>query len=122
MSAASILIVLLVAFVIARLYRSTKLWWIFISTILAGLLVGMLSKEVMDNKSVTSETQLINVTENVDLGCMQSLVVFAESNATTCLTGVAGNIPKYTENLRDITLISNTVANGRDSPDIEDDS
>ena len=122
MSAASILIVLLVAFVIARLYRSTKLWWIFISTVLAGLLVGMLSKEVMDNKSVTSETQLISVTENVDLGCMQSLVVFAESNATTCLTGVAGNIPKYTENLRDITLISNTVANGRDSPDIEDDS
>lgn len=122
MSAASILIVLLVAFVIARLYRSTKLWWIFISTILAGLLVGMLSKEVTDSKSVTSETQLISVTENVDLGCMQSLVVFTESNATTCLTGVAGNIPKYTENLRDITLISNTNANGRDSPNIEDDS
>lgn len=122
MSAASILIVLLVAFVIARLYRSTKLWWIFISTILAGLLVGMLSKEMVDSKSTTSETQLISVTEDVNLGCMQSLVVFAESNATTCLTGVAGNIPKYTENLRDITLISNTVANGRDSPDIEDDS
>lgn len=122
MSAASILIVLLVAFVIARLYRSTKLWWIFISTILAGLLVGMLSKEMVDSKSTTSETQLISVTENVNLGCMQSLVVFAESNATTCLTGVAGNIPKYTENLRDITLISNTIANGRDSPDIEDDS
>lgn len=122
MSAASILIVLLVAFVIARLYRSTKLWWIFISTILAGLLVGMLSKEMVDSKSTTSETQLISVTEDVNLGCMQSLVVFAESNATTCLTGVAGNIPKYTENLRDITLISNTVANGRDSPNIEDDS
>lgn len=122
MSATSILIVLLVAFVIARLYRSTKLWWIFISTILAGLLVGMLSKEMVDSKSTTSETQLISVTENVNLGCMQSLVVFAESNATTCLTGVAGNIPKYTENLRDITLISNTVANGRDSPNIEDDS
>lgn len=122
MSAASILIVLLVAFVIARLYRSTKLWWIFISTILAGLLVGMLSKEMVDSKSTTSETQLISVTEDVNLGCMQSLVVFAESNATTCLTGVAGNIPKYTENLRDITLISNTVTNGRDSPDIEDDS
>ena len=122
MSAASILIVLLVAFVIARLYRSTKLWWIFISTILAGLLVGMLSKEMVDSKSTTSETQLISVTEDVNLGCMQSLVVFAESNATTCLTGVAGNIPKYTENLRDITLISNTVANNRDSPDIEDDS
>lgn len=122
MSAASILIVLLVAFVIARLYRSTRLWWIFISTILAGLLVGMLSKEMVDSKSTTSETQLISVTEDVNLGCMQSLVVFAESNATTCLTGVAGNIPKYTENLRDITLISNTVANGRDSPDIEDDS
>lgn len=122
MSAASILIVLLVAFVIARLYRSTKLWWIFISTILAGLLVGMLSKEMVDSKSTTSETQLISVTEDVNLGCMQSLVVFAESNATTCLTGVAGNIPKYTENLRDITLISNTVTNGRGSPDIEDDS
>lgn len=122
MSAASILIVLLVAFVIARLYRSTKLWWVFISTILAGLLVGMLSKEMVDSKSTTSETQLISVTEDVNLGCMQSLVVFAESNATTCLTGVAGNIPKYTENLRDITLISNTVANGRDSPGIEDDS
>jgi hypothetical protein len=91
---------------------------------MAGLLVGMLSREVIGhtNDNKTSQTQLIETTNTVDLGCMQSLVVFAESNATTCLTGVAGNIPEYTESLCDIVLISNTKANGRDSPMIEDDS
>jgi predicted amidohydrolase len=124
MPAASIILLLMIAFVASRLFRSTKMWWTFLSTIMAGLLVGMLGREVIghidDNK--TSQTQLIETTNTVDLGCMQSLVVFAESDATTCLTGVAGNIPKYTESLRDIVLISNTETNGRDSPSIEDDS
>lgn len=124
MPAASILLLLLIAFVASRLFRSTKIWWTFLSTIMAGLLVGMLSREVIGhtNDNKTSQTQLIETTNTVDLGCMQSLVVFTESNATTCLTGVAGNIPEYTESLRDIVLISNTKTNGRDSPMIEDDS
>ena len=124
MPAASIILLLMIAFVASRLFRSTKMWWTFLSTIMAGLLVGMLGREVIgqNNDNKTSQTQLIKTTDNVDLGCMQSLVAFAESDATICLTGVAGNIPKYTENLRDIVLISNTKANGRDSPQIKDDS
>lgn len=124
MPAASIILLLLIAFVASRLLRSTKMWWTFLSTIMAGLLVGMLSREVIGqtNDNKTSQTQLIETTNNVNSECMQSLVAFTESNATICLTGVAGNIYEYTESLSDIVSISNTNTNGRDSPIIEDDS
>lgn len=124
MPAASILLLLLIAFIASRLFRSTKMWWTFMSTIMAGLLVGMLSREVIGhtNDNKTSQTQLIETTNTVDSECMQSLVAFAESSATICLTGVAGNISEYTESLRDMVSISNTNTDGRDPPLIEDDS
>lgn len=45
MSATWILVLLLFGAVLARAMRSTKMWWVFLFTILAGLLVGMLGKE-----------------------------------------------------------------------------
>lgn len=125
MPAASILLLLLIAFVASRLFRSTKIWWVFMSTIMAGLLVGMLSREVIGhaNDNKTSQTQLIKTTGNsIDLPCMQSLVALLPKSTTISLSEVASNIVNQKENLRDIVLISNTITNGRDSPQIEDDS
>lgn len=124
MPAASIILLLMIAFIASRLLRSTKLWWALLSTIMAGLLVGMLGREVIgqNNDNKTSQTQLIKTTSYVDSGCMQSLVTSVESDATICHSGVAGYIPECTERLRDMVLIGNTGTNGRDSPLIEDDS
>lgn len=119
MPAASILLLLLIAFVTSRLFRSTKMWWTFMSTIMAGLLVGMLSREVIghENDNKTSQTQLVETTETVDLECMQSLATCVGIVVLPlCLTGVAGNIIKSTEKLSDIVSTNNTEANGRDSP------
>ena len=119
MPAASILLLLLIAFVASRLFRSTKMWWTFMSTIMAGLLVGMLSREVIghENDNKTSQTQLVETTETVDLECMQSLATCVGIVVLPlCLTGVAGNIIKSTEKLSDIVSTNNTEANGRDSP------
>lgn len=135
MPAASILLLLLIAFVASRLFRSTKMWWTFMSTIMAGLLVGMLSREVIghENDNKTSRTQLVETTETVDLECMQSLATCVGIiMLPLCLTGVAGNITKSTKKLSDIVSTNNTEANGRDSskfkkqkiilPEIIDDS
>ena len=119
MPAASILLLLLIAFVASRLFRSTKMWWTFMSTIMAGLLVGMLSREVIghENGNKTSQTQLVETTETVNLECMQSLATCVGIvMLPLCLTGVAGNITKSTEKLSDIVSTNNTKANGRDSP------
>ena len=122
MPAASILLLLLIAFVASRLFRSTKMWWTFMSTIMAGLLVGMLSREVIghENDNKTSQTQLVETTETVDLECMQSLATCVGIVVLPlCLTGVAGNITKSTEKLSDIVSTNNTEANGRDSPEFK---
>lgn len=119
MPAASILLLLLIAFVASRLFRSTKMWWTFMSTIMAGLLVGMLSREVIghENDNKTSRTQLVETTETVDLECMQSLATCVGIVVLPlCLTGVAGNITKSTKKLSDIVSTNNTKANGHDSP------
>lgn len=124
MSVASILVLLLVAFVLSKLFRSTKMWWTFMSAILGGLLVGMLSKELVNkaDKQLAPKAQVIEVTDNVTTDCMQSLVPLVTVEGTICPTGVAGYIPVVTEDLRDITLITSAWTNGRDSPQIEDDS
>ena len=100
------------------------MWWTFMSAILGGLLVGMLSKELVNkaDKQLAPKAQVIEVTDNVTADCMQSLVPLVTVEGTVCQTGVAGYIPVVTENLRDITLITNAWTNGRDSPQIEDDS
>ena len=125
MSAIWIIVLLLVAFVFARGFRSDKMWWIYISCIVAGLLVGMLSKEVIVrsgmNKKDTSITQLINTVDDYSSACTQSLVCTVTEGTTVRLTGVAGYIVKD-EELFDALTKNNTFTNGRDSPEIEDDS
>lgn len=124
MTAAWILVLLLVAFVSARLFRSTTMWWTLFTAIVAGLLVGMLSKEVAvrseKNKEATSITQLVNTIDNQNLICMQSLVETVTEGSTVCQTGVASN----DEDSRVLSKVftSGTAINGRDSPEIEDDS
>lgn len=125
MSAIWIIVLLLVAFVFARGFRSDKMWWIYISCIVAGLLVGMLSKEVIVrsgmNKQDTSITQLINTVDDFNYTCTQSLVRTVIEGTANRLSGVVSNMSELKLKLSD-ALISNTCANGRDSPAIEDDS
>jgi hypothetical protein len=125
MSAIWIIVLLLVAFVFARNFRSDKMWWIYISCIIAGLLVGMLSKEVIVrsgmNKQDTSITQLINTVDDFNYACTQSLVRTVTEGTANRLSGVVSNMSELKLKLSD-ALISNTCANGRDSPAIEDDS
>lgn len=125
MSAIWIIVLLLVAFVFARGFRSDKMWWIYISCIVAGLLVGMLSKEVIVrsgmNKQDTSITQLINTVDDFNYACTQSLVRTVTEGTANRLSGVVSNMSELKLKLSD-ALVSNTCANGRDSPAIEDDS
>lgn len=124
MTAAWILVLLVIAFVAARLFRSTRMWWILLSTIMAGLLVGMLSSEVSGSIKKDSKekvtAQLVNTIDNISSTTyMQSLVVEGDSETTTAYPGlqVIG-----TELYLSDALTSNNTINGRDSPDIEDDS
>lgn len=121
MTATWLIVLLFVAFICARLLRSTKMWWVFISAIMAGLLVGMLSKEAksyLSKNDTASITQLID-TENIgDATCIQC--VEAVTEGSTSRPGTVGYIvvskPKFG------ALISLNTTNGRDSPYIEDDS
>lgn len=125
MSAIWIIVLLLVAFVFARGFRSDKMWWIYISCIIAGLLVGMLSKEVIETSKkvnhTTSITQLVNTVDDFNSACTQSLVCTVTEGTTNCLSGVVSNMAELKLKLSD-ALISNIYTNGRDSPAIEDDS
>ena len=115
---------LTVAFILARLFRSTGMWWKLVFAIMAGLLVGILSKEVVksDNDKTTSITSLVSTMSNDDaLTCMQSLVATVTEGTTNCLSGVVSNMSELKVKLSD-ALISNIYTNGRDSPAIEDDS
>lgn len=121
MTATWIIVLLFVAFISARLLRSTKMWWVFISAIMAGLLVGMLSKEAKSHLAkgeITSITQLINTEDNGNVACMQC--VEAVTEGSTSRSGAVGYIATY----KPISgaLISLNTTNGRDSPYIEDDS
>lgn len=121
MTAAWIIVLLIGAFICTRLFRSTTMWWVFVSAILAGLLVGMLSKEVSKSykKELTSYTQLINTVDNGSDACTQCVVTVTEGPIGR--PGTVGYIAPLQKTLSD-ALVSNHAAKGRDSPDIEDDS
>lgn len=115
---------LTVAFILARLFRSTGMWWKLVFAIMAGLLVGILSKGITtsDNDKHNTLTELVStMSNNESLLCMQSLVATVTEGTTDCLTGVAGYIVKD-EELFDALTNNSTFTNGRDSPEIEDDS
>lgn len=122
MTATWILVLLFIGAITARFLRSTKMWWILLSAIMAGLLVGMLSKEAVNhfskNDRTASITQLISTVDNMNMECTLPVVFVTE---TTSQSGVTSYIAYSDETLSD-ALISNHTTKGRDSPDYEDDS
>lgn len=121
MSATWIIVLLCIGAIVARALRSTKMWWIFLLTIMAGLLVGMLSKEAVkhfNKNEVTAFTQLINTVDNTDMICTLPVVCVTE---TTSRSGVVSYILYPKEVLSD-ALISDHTTKGRDSPEYVDDS
>ncbi|QOR56675.1 hypothetical protein [uncultured phage cr52_1] len=120
MSASMILVLLVVAAISARIMRSTKMWWIFLFTIMTGLLVGMLSKEAVNHfakKEVMASIAPTNTVDNVDLLCMLPVVTVTEG----ATHGVTGYTIDLVEPLSD-ALVGNHTTKGRDSPEFEDDS
>lgn len=120
---AVIILLLIVAFVLARAFRSTGMWWKLVFAITAGLLVGILSKGISNSgNEINTLTELVSTVDDSELlACMQSLVATVTEGTTICHTGVAGNITND-EELFDALTDNNTFTNGRDSPEIEDDS
>lgn len=122
MTATWIIVLLCIGAIVARAMRSTKMWWVFLFTIMAGLLVGMLSKEAVKylnkDKITASITQLINTVDNTDMICTLPVVCVTEA---TSRSGVASYI-SYPYDVLSDALISYNTTNGRDSPDYEDDS
>lgn len=122
MTAAWIIVLLVVAFISARILRSTKIWWVFLSTIMAGLIVGMLSKEVSNSSkkdNLTSYTQLINSEDlsSIDLNCIQSAYV-TEALSYSAVVGYSKDlIEKESKG-----LINTYLSKTRDSPDYKDSS
>ena len=94
------------------------------SAIMAGLLVGMLSKEaVKQSKKIgvtASITQLIDIVDNGNDACTQCVVTVTEGS--TSRSGAVSYIALFTEPFMSDILVSNHITKGRDSPDIEDDS
>ena len=75
-----------------------------------------------DNDKHNTLTELVStMSNNESLLCMQSLVATVTEGTTDCLTGVAGYVVKD-EELFDALTNNSTFTNGRDSPEIEDDS
>lgn len=124
MTPSIIIVLILIAFVSARLFRSTKMWWRLIFAMMAGLLVGMLSKEIVSssNQEDTALSQVVNTVNDYEsIVCTQSLVEKAVTGLeTTCLTGVVSYRSILDKSFDALTI--HTYVNGRDSPQIEDDS
>lgn len=121
MTSAWIIVLLIVAWMASRLMRSTKLWWLFVIAILSGLLVGMLGKEVSksSNSELTSATQLISTPISMDIDCTQFVATVTEGPTVGHSEIVSNNhVPVLLKGV----IVSSHTTNGRDSPEIEDDS
>ena len=103
------------------IFRRTIMWWIYIAFILAGLLVGMLSKEVTksSDSELTSFTQLISTFNEGSMDCTQFVATVTEGPTVGHPEIVSYNpiYPSFDE-----VLVNSHTTKGRDSPDIEDDS
>lgn len=123
MTPAIILVLILAAFILARSFRSTKMWWRLLFAIMAGLLVGMLSKGLTESKdSANLLTELISTMDNNSTTMdMQSLVATVTEGTTDCQSGVA-SYPIVEEELFDALINVTCSTNGRDSPLIWNDS
>lgn len=122
MTVIGILMLLLVAFIAARLYRSTKIWWACVFAIVAGLLIGMVGKNVMgSNNEPIACTQPISTEDGVDSADMQSLVATVTEGTTTASQGLQV-ITAESIGTASGALVGQYLLKGRDSPEIEDSS
>ena len=82
MTPAVILLLLFSAFIAARLFRSTGMWWKLVFAIMAGLLVGILSKGITtsDNDKHNTLTELVStMSNNESLLCMHCLLYTSDA-------------------------------------------
>lgn len=113
---ACILILLLVAFCAAKLFRSTKMWWTLISAIMFGLLIGIMGKEAVNGKTfAATETQTISTVDDEHGTDMQSLVFVVTENNTIASQGLQVISVPVRDTLSD-ALICLYHTNGRNPP------
>lgn len=122
---ACIILLVLAAFIASRLLKSTKMWWTLMFAMLAGLLVGVLSKEVVNsskkNKETTSITQVVNTNDNeLEITGTQSLVVTVTEGATIAYLGL--RVTNVISNKLSKVITNNFISNNRASPEIINDS
>lgn len=122
---ACIILLVLVAFIASRLLKSTKMWWTLMFAMLAGLLVGVLSKEVVNsskkNKETTSITQVVNTNDNeLEITGTQSLVATVTEGTTVANLGL--RVTNVISNELSKVITNNFTSNNRASPEIIDDS
>ena len=122
---ACIILLVLVAFIASRLLKSTKMWWTLMFAMLAGLLVGVLSKEVVNsskkNKETTSITQVVNTNDNeLEITGTQSLVATVTEGTTVANLGL--RVTNVISNELSKVITNNFTSNNRASPEIINDS
>lgn len=122
---ACIILLVLAAFIASRLLKSTKMWWTLMFAMLAGLLVGVLSKEVVNsskkNKETTSITQVVNTNDNeLEITGTQSLVATVTEGTTVANLGL--RVTNVISNELSKVITNNFTSNNRASPEIINDS
>lgn len=122
---ACIILLVLAAFIASRLLKSTKMWWTLMFAMLAGLLVGVLSKEVVNsskkNKETTSITQVVNTNDNkLEITGTQSLVATVTEGTTVANLGL--RVTNVISNELSKVITNNFISNNRASPEIINDS
>lgn len=117
---ALIVLLVIIAFLIAKSQRSTKLWWTFVIAILSGLLTGIVSETCLSDED---KQVLTEISANVSsIECMQSLVATVTEGTTIGQSEVAGYIVEEVEK-EHFSEINNTILSiVRDPPVFYDDS
>lgn len=116
-----ILALLVFAFIVSRINRSTKMWWTFVFTILLGLLIGIMSKQMTNSNEEEYATLSFDTVDNsyntID---MQSLVATVTEGTTVANLGLQV-ISSVSKELPDASL-EKYLLKERDSPEIKDSS
>lgn len=122
MTTVFILMMLLGSFIAARMYKSTKMWWAYMLAIAVGLLMGIVSNDVMESKNDSiTYTQTISTGDNeLMIVDMQSLVATVTEGTTTAFPGL--QVIATTDSPLSDALIVQYTLKGRDSPFINDTS
>lgn len=116
---ALIVLLFVVAFVCARIMRSTKMWWSCIIAILAGLLIGITSKYVVsdsNDEELTVVTTDFSSNQNEYMQC-----TFDDAIALLEDTNIVG-YTYFEEPKRLDGYNKRPIIGAREPPGIEDDS